>query len=136
MKKEVMEARKLCDYLINEIEVAMRKIKGAMGRGILDVLPSGNLAFIMKKSKIEEVEHHVSHIKFCLNKLQQEFYDINELSKLNRDGILDYNVMIWLDNIYTETFVKEEMEQMYRELEELRENVCLQYDKLNYTNSP
>lgn len=120
MFNEVLEARSVCDYLLDEIEITMKKLKGVMGFGIFDIFGKGTFSGVAKKVRMEEVDKHMNHIKFGIKKLQYALYDMNEGDEFGAEIGLDYPISIWIDSFFTDSFVKGEMKVLYQELAQLK----------------
>lgn len=131
MFNEIMEAKRVNDYLLDETEIAMKKLKRIMGWRIFTFFSKGRFISIITKNKIREVDHHLSHIKFGLRSLQFILDDMERCLEFRQEFELNYSVSVWMDNSYKDSAVEKEMEALFVELEQLKKSLTELNEKLN-----
>lgn len=120
-KKELQEARDAANKVIEKIDRAMDSLDSAEFWGMWDIFGGDFLSSWSKRNKIEEANEWIKDIVDSVKVLNKELKDVDmvlpeEVSNTMNDRTFD----IWLDNIFTDLRVQEEIKEAMNELREFR----------------
>ena len=119
--KELQEARDAANKIIEKIDRAMDYLDSAEFWGMWDIFGGDFLSSWSKRNKIEEANEWIKDIVDSVKVLNKELKDVDmvlpeEVSNTMNDRTFD----IWLDNIFTDLRVQEEIKEAMNELREFR----------------
>lgn len=120
-KKELQEAKDAANKIIEKIDRAMDYLDSAEFWGMWDIFGGDFLSSWSKRNKIEEANECIKDIVDSVKVLNKELKDVDmvlpeEVSNTMNDRTFD----IWLDNIFTDLRVQEEIKEAMNELREFR----------------
>lgn len=120
-KKELQEAKDAANKIIEKIDIAMDYLDSAEFWGMWDIFGGDFLSSWSKRNKIEEANECIKDIVDSVKVLNKELKDVDmvlpeEVSNTMNDRTFD----IWLDNIFTDLRVQEEIKEAMNELREFR----------------
>lgn len=117
---ELIEAKNQAELVLNLIDQALGKLNTAKNWGIYDIFSGGIFSSMMKRGKLRDVNDLLDDIDHELYKLNGELDDIEEwsidgFSVNTASEFLD----VWLDNIFTDISVQNDIQKVHQQLEEL-----------------
>lgn len=120
-KKELQEARDQACIVIEKTDRALDTLDTAEFWGMWDIFGGDFFSSWSKRNKIEEANECIKDIVDSVKVLNKELKDVDmvlpeEVSNTMNDRTLD----IWLDNIFTDLRVQEEIKEAMNELREFR----------------
>lgn len=120
-KKELQEAKDTANKIIEKTDRAMDYLDSAEFWGMWDIFGGDFLSSWSKRNKIEEANECIKDIVDSVKVLNKELKDVDmvlpeEVSNTMNDRTFD----IWLDNIFTDLRVQEEIKEAMNELREFR----------------
>lgn len=123
-KKELQEAKDAANKIIEKIDRAMDYLDSAEFWGMWDIFGGDFLSSWSKRNKIEEANECIKDIVDSVKVLNKELKDVDmvlpeEVSNTMNDRTFD----IWLDNIFTDLRVQEEIKEAMKELREFRNGI-------------
>lgn len=123
-KKELQEAKDAANKVIEKIDRAMDSLDSAEFWGMWDIFGGDFLSSWSKRNKIEEANECIKNIVDSVKVLNKELKDVDmvlpeEVSNTMNDRTFD----IWLDNIFTDLRVQEEIKEAMSELREFRNGI-------------
>ncbi|WP_055078305.1 hypothetical protein [Lagierella massiliensis] len=123
-KKELQEARDAADIVIEKIDRAMDSLDSAEFWGMWDIFGGDFFSSLKKRNKIEEANEYINDITDSVKVLDKELKDVDmvlpeEISNTMSDRTFD----IWLDNIFTDLRVQDEIKEAMSELREFRNGI-------------
>lgn len=123
-KKELQEAKDAANKIIEKIDRAMDYLDSAEFWGMWDIFGGDFFSSLKKRNKIEEANECIKDIVDSVKVLNKELKDVDmvlpeEVSNTMNDRTFD----IWLDNIFTDLRVQEEIKEAMKELREFRNGV-------------
>lgn len=123
-KKELQEAKDAANKIIEKIDIAMDYLDSAEFWGMWDIFGGDFLSSWSKRNKIEEANECIKDIVDLVKVLSKELKDVDmvlpeEVSNTMNDRTFD----IWLDNIFTDLRVQEEIKEAMKELREFRNGI-------------
>ena len=123
-KKELQEARDAADIVIEKIDRAMDSLDSAEFWGMWDIFGGDFFSSWKKRNKIDEANEYINDITDSVKVLNKELKDVDmvlpeEISNTMSDRTFD----IWLDNIFTDLRVQEEIKDAMKELREFRNGI-------------
>lgn len=123
-KKELQEAKDAANKIIEKIDRAMDYLDSAEFWGMWDIFGGDFLSSWSKRNKIEEANECIKDIVDSVKVLNKELKDVDmvlpeEISNTMSDRTFD----IWLDNIFTDLRVQEEIKEAMKELREFRNGI-------------
>lgn len=123
-KKELQEAKDAANKIIEKIDRAMDYLDSAEFWGMWDIFGGDFLSSWSKRNKIEEANECIKDILDSVKVLNKELKDVDmvlpeEVSNTMGDRTFD----IWLDNIFTDLRVQEEIKEAMKELREFRNGI-------------
>lgn len=124
MKKEALELSPVCDYLLDEIELTLKKLRGSVAFGLFDLFSKTSNRSIGKKTNQEELDNHINHIKFGINKLQNELSEMDILEE-------EEEISAWAKTMFSDTFLRGDMQGLILEMEGLKEAIMRLSEKMN-----
>lgn len=136
MGKDVFKARKTCEYILDEITLALRKLKSAKNWGIFDVSGLNSFFELVKEKKIKEANEHILHVRYALENLRIDLYGVEIEKKIH----LEFPFEFPFDKTIILSFEKEkevifqvdrdEIEDTIRGLGEVKLNVVRIYNDI------
>lgn len=114
MGKDILKARNTCEYILDEIALACRKLKSAKNWGMFDVSGLNSFFEQMKRKKMKEADEHILHVQYALESLRTDLYGIDTERKMLGEFSLD----------------REEIQDTIRELGEVKLNIAMIYDEM------
>lgn len=124
------EAREICDYLLDEIELSIYSINRAMTSRCLNIVSKFCLRRTKKNNNIQEVNLHIDNIKYGLKRLQLDLYDIGESLEGEESKELTKEIDLWIFHVYSDILFQEELVVLKDELTKLRKTVSDFYERL------
>ena len=123
-KKELQEAKDAANKIIEKIDRAMDYLDSAEFWGMWDIFGGDFFSSLKKRNKIEEANEYINDITDSVKVLDKELKDVDmvlpeEISNTMSDRTFD----IWLDNIFTDLRVQEEIKEAMKELREFRNGI-------------
>lgn len=123
-KKELQEAKDAANKIIEKIDRAMDYLDSAEFWGMWDIFGGDFFSSLKKRNKIEEANECIKDIVDSVKVLNKELKDVDmvlpeEVSNTMNDRTFD----IWLDNIFTDLRVQEEIKEAMKELREFRNGI-------------
>lgn len=123
-KKELQEAKDAANKVIEKIDRAMDSLDSAEFWGMWDIFGGDFFSSLKKRNKIEEANECIKDIVDSVKVLNKELKDVDmvlpeEVSNTMNDRTFD----IWLDNIFTDLRVQEEIKEAMKELREFRNGI-------------
>ena len=123
-KKELQEAKDAANKIIEKIGRAMDYLDSAEFWGMWDIFGGDFLSSWSKRNKIEEANECIKDIVDSVKVLNKELKDVDmvlpeEVSNTMNDRTFD----IWLDNIFTDLRVQEEIKDAMKELREFKNGI-------------
>lgn len=123
-KKELQEAKDAANKIIEKIDRAMDYLDSAEFWGMWDIFGGDFLSSWSKRNKIEEANECIKDIVDSVKVLNKELKDVDmvlpeEVSNTMNDRTFD----IWLDNIFTDLRVQEEIKDAMKELREFKNGI-------------
>lgn len=123
-KKELQEAKDAANKIIEKIDRAMDYLDSAEFWGMWDIFGGDFLSSLKKRNKIEEANEYINDITDSVKDLEKELKDVDvilpeEISNTMSDRTFD----IWLDNIFTDLRVQEEIKEAMKELREFKNGI-------------
>lgn len=123
-KKELQEAKDAANKIIEKIDRAMDYLDSAEFWGMWDIFGGDFLSSWSKRNKIEEANECIKDILDSVKVLNKELKDVDmilpeEISNTMSDRTFD----IWLDNIFTDLRVQEEIKEAMKELREFKNGI-------------
>lgn len=123
-KKELQEAKDAANKIIEKIDRAMDYLDSAEFWGMWDIFGGDFLSSWSKRNKIEEANECIKDILDSVKVLNKELKDVDmvlpeEVSNTMNDRTFD----IWLDNIFTDLRVQEEIKEAMKELREFKNGI-------------
>ncbi len=123
-KKELQEAKDAANKIIEKIDRAMDYLDNAEFWGMWDIFGGDFFSSLKKRNKIEEANECIKDIVDSVKVLNKELKDVDmvlpeEVSNTMNDRTFD----IWLDNIFTDLRVQEEIKEAMKELREFRNGI-------------
>lgn len=123
-KKELHEAKDAANKVIEKIDRAMDSLDSAEFWGMWDIFGGDFLSSWSKRNKIEEANECIKDIVDSVKVLNKELKDADmvlpeEVSNTMNDRTFD----IWLDNIFTDLRVQEEIKEAMKELREFKNGI-------------
>lgn len=137
--KDIKEARGIvmdCQEQVNDILSTLNSIKNWSWA---DIIGDSFLLSWIKRDKIKHLNPKMRKLKSTLNQLQKELLDLDilfnvPLTDSNYDRIWD----IWLDNIFTDVRVHNEIEETTKQIKYLSEELARvqrYIDQMDFTKS-
>lgn len=122
--KELQEAKDAANKIIEKIDRAMDYLDSAEFWGMWDIFGGDFLSSWSKRNKIEEANECIKDIVDSVKVLNKELKDVDmvlpeEVSNTLNDRTFD----IWLDNIFTDLRVQEEIKDAMEELSEFKNGI-------------
>lgn len=123
-KKELQEAKDAANKIIEKIDRAMDYLDSAEFWGMWDIFGGDFFSSLKKRNKIEEANECIKDIVDSVKVLNKELKDVDmvlpeEISNTMNDRTFD----IWLDNIFTDLRVQEEIKDAMKELREFKNGI-------------
>ena len=123
-KKELQEAKDAANKIIEKIDRAMDYLDSAEFWGMWDIFGGDFFSSLKKRNKIEEANECIKDIVDSVKVLNKELKDVDmvlpeEVSNTMNDRTFD----IWLDNIFTDLRVQEEIKDAMKELREFKNGI-------------
>lgn len=123
-KKELQEAKDAANKVIEKIDRAMDSLDSAEFWGMWDIFGGDFFSSWSKRNKIEEANEYINDITDSVKFLDKELKDVDmvlpeEVSNTMNDRTFD----IWLDNIFTDLRVQEEIKEAMKELREFKNGI-------------
>ena len=123
-KKELQEAKDAANKIIEKADRAMDYLDSAEFWGMWDIFGGDFLSSWSKRNKIEEANECIKDIVDSVKVLNKELKDVDmvlleEVSNTMNDRTFD----IWLDNIFTDLRVQEEIKDAMKELREFENGI-------------
>lgn len=123
-KKELQEAKDAANKIIEKIDSAIDYLDTAEFWGMWDIFGGDFLSSWSKRNKIEEANECIKDIVDSVKVLNKELKDVDmvlpeEISNTMSDRTFD----IWLDNIFTDLRVQEEIKDAMKELREFKNGI-------------
>lgn len=123
-KKELQEAKDAANKIIEKIDRAMDYLDSAEFWGMWDIFGGDFLSSWSKRNKIEEANECIKDIVDSVKVLNKELKDVDmvlpeEVSNTMNDRTFD----IWIDNIFTDLRVQEEIKGAMKELREFKNGI-------------
>ena len=122
--KELQEAKDAANKIIEKIDRAMDYLDSAEFWGMWDIFGGDFFSSLKKRNKIEEANECIKDIVDSVKVLNKELKDVDmvlpeEISNTMNDRTFD----IWLDNIFTDLRVQEEIKDAMKELREFKNGI-------------
>lgn len=130
MINRVEEARRICDYLLDEIELSIYSINRAMKSKYLNIISKICLRRTRKNKNIQEVNLHIDNIKYGLKRLQLDLYDIEDRMEGMESKELSKEIDLWIYHVYSDILFQEELIVLKHELGKLRKMVTDFYGRI------
>lgn len=128
---EWQQAKHAAEDALRAIDAADAKLRNAKGWGIFDMIGGGLISSLIKRSRIQETNALLGDVERSLAVLSKELKDVSYTSPTGASESFGAMMLdIAFDNIFTDIFVQSELNQIGRQLSQLREDVQAVDDRL------
>lgn len=119
-QQELLDAKNQAELVLSLIDQALSKLNTAKNWGIYDIFTGGMFSSMIKRGHLRDVNDLLDNIDQQLYKLNAELDDIevNSIDGFSVDTVSEV-LDVWLDNIFTDISVQNDIQKVRQQLEEL-----------------